>query len=69
MTQQTDVYALGNIFYQLLENRYVYSGIKTTTAVKAILNGQTPRLSGPIRISTDPSIVALRTAMEMWYVA
>ena len=59
-----DVYALGNIFYTILQGTQPFADLGRRRVGKLISEGVSPVLSESIRNETNPLIVAIRTAMD-----
>lgn len=65
LTNMIDVYSMGNIFYSLLMEMKVFTGVKSKTAQKMVMRGDRPKLNSTLTESTDPITVALIRAMRM----
>ena len=64
-TVQVDVYALGNIFYMLLQGDWPFYDVPQQVAMELVKNGTRPSVYADIWFSTDPVDVALKEAMIM----
>lgn len=60
-----DVYALGNIFYMLLQGDWPFYDVPQQVAMELVKNGTRPSVYADIWFSTDPVDVALKEAMIM----
>ena len=63
--EKVDIYSLGNVFYCLLTRLWPFDNMRQLDVIKAVRAGKRPPMKDDILISTDPAIVALRTAMEL----
>ena len=60
-----DIYSLGNVFYCLLTRLWPFENLRLREVYKKIRAGERPSLTDDIVNSTDPSIMILKTAMEL----
>ena len=60
-----DVYALGNIFYMLLQGDWPFYDVPQQVAMELVKNGTRPSVYADIWFSTDPVDVALKEVMIM----
>ena len=62
---QVDVYALGNIFYMLLQGDWPFYDVPQEMATELVKNGTRPSVYSDLWFSTDPVDIALKEAMIM----
>lgn len=57
---------MGNILFQISTGHHVFEGTRRSNALLQLKRKQVPVL--PLELPHDPSFLALRAAIEIWYV-
>ena len=68
LIRQVDTYSLGNVMYLLLVLDWPFYGLSSSKVYKNVGSGIRPNVSQEIAESPDPSLQALKKAMEMCFV-
>lgn len=67
---QIDVFSFGNVLYEILTDSSVWEleRYNSDKAIAKIKSGVRPHIPSALRNSDHPVDVALRKALDMWYV-
>jgi serine/threonine protein kinase len=63
--EKTDVWALGNMIYNVLTNKWVFEGMTTGSALQRIMSAKHSKFPSGLITSKDDKVQAMLKAIEM----